>query len=147
MNIHPSDTWGAKRSVSASHYCIGSGILFVDRLLIVSHCQSFQRIRTIPNDSNPEHQFFNRGLCAMQALKGIRIPPQDALSMSEFDIVIYRDRELGEGSFGRVFEGNWFGTKVAIKRIRTFHPSVSRTMNSFGCYSFLPSLVKMRSRS
>ena len=145
MNIHLSDTWGAKRSVSASYYCTGSGILVVNRLLIVSHCQSFQRIRTIPNDSNPERQFFKRGLCAMQALKGI--PPQDALSMSEFDIVIYRDRELGRGGFGEVFEGNWFGTKVAIKRIRTFHPSVSRTMNSFGRYSYAPSLVKMRSRS
>ena len=146
MNIHLSDTWGAKRSVFASHYCTGSGTLVIDRLPTVSYCQ-FQRIRTIPasNDSNPERQFLDRGLCAMQALEGI--PPQDAFSMSEFDIVIYRDRELGRGGLGEVFEGNWFGTKVAIKRIRTFHPSVSRTMNSFGCYSFLPSLVKMRSRS
>ena len=66
----------------------------------------------------------------MQNLKGI--PPQDAFSISEFDIVIYYDRELGRDSFGELFEGNWHGTKVAIKRIRNFHPAVSRTtsMNS-----------------
>ena len=131
MNIHPSDTWGAKKSVFASHYCTGSGIRGVDRVLIVSHCQ-FQRIRTIPNDSNPERQFLDKGLRAMQSLEGI--PPQDAISMSEFDTVIYRDRELGRGGFGEVFEGNWFGTKVAIKRIRNIHSAVSRTMNSFGRY-------------
>ena len=60
----------------------------------------------------------------MLALKGI--PPQDSFSMSEFDIDVYRDRELGSGGFGVVFEGNWLGTKVAIKRIRNFHPAVSR---------------------
>ena len=81
----------------------------------------------------------------MQSLKDI--PPQDAFSMSEFDIVIYRDRELGEGGYGKVFEGSWLGTKVAIKRIRNFHPAVSRAMDFFGRYSYVPSFVKMRSRS
>ena len=80
-----------------------------------------------------------------QALKDI--PYQDEFSMSEFNIVIYRNRELGSGGFGEVFEGNWLGTKVAIKRIRNIHPAVSRTMYSSGCYSCLPSLVKMRSIS
>ena len=146
MNIHKSETWCAKNSVFAGDYCIGSGILVVERLLAVSHCQ-FQRIRTIRNDSNrdPERQFLDRGLRAMKAIKSI--PPQDAFSMSEFDIVVYRDRELGSGGFGEVFEGNWFGTKVAIKRIRNFHPAVSRTMDFFDRYSDIPSFVKMRSRS
>ena len=58
-----------------------------------------------------------------QALKNI--PLQDAFSMSKFDIVIHRNRELGRGGFGEVFEGNWHGTKVAIKQIRSFHPAVS----------------------
>ena len=98
--------------------------LVVDRLIIFSQYQ-LQRIRTISNDSNPERQFLKRGLDAIQTLKGI--PPQDAFSMSVFDIVIYRDRVLGKGGFAEVFEGNWLGTKVAIKRIYNFHPAVSRT--------------------
>ena len=70
------------------------------------------------------------------------IPSQDKFSMSEFDIVIYRNRELGSGGFGEVFEGNWLGTKVAIKRIRNFHPSVSRIMDSFGLYSYVLKLAR-----
>ena len=76
------------------------------------------------------------------------IPSQDAFSMSEFDVVIHPKRELGSGGFGEVFEGSWFGNKVAIKRIRIYiHPAVSRTMDSFGLYSYVLSLVKMRSTS
>ena len=80
-----------------------------------------------------------------QVLKDIL--SQDPLSISEFDVVIYRNRELGSGGFGEVFEGSWLGSKVAIKRIRNFHPAVSRTMDSFGFYLCVLSLVKMRSRS
>ena len=83
----------------------------------------------------------------MKTLKTGFIPTQDAFSMTEFDIVIYHDRELGRGGFGEVFEGNWHGTKVAIKRIRNFHPAVRRTTDSFGRFSCVPSLVKMRSTS
>ena len=120
---------------------------FVDNLLIVTHCQ-LQRIKTILNDSNLERQFLNRGLCAMQTLKAESIPaPQDAFPMTDFDIVIYHNRELGRGGFGEVFEGNWHGTKVAIKRIRSLHPAVSRTMYFFDLYSNAPSLVQMRSTS
>ena len=50
--------------------------------------------------------------------------------MTEFDIVLYDNRKkLGEGGFGEVFEGNWYGTKVAIKRLRNFHPAVSGTLD------------------
>ena len=112
---------------------------------IVSHCQ-FQRISTIL-DSNPEREFLNRGLCAMQSQVQRDIPTQDEFSISAFDIVIHHNRELGRGTFGEVFEGNWRGAKVAIKRIRNFHPAVSKTMDSFGRYSYLPSLVKMSSGS
>ena len=83
----------------------------------------------------------------MKTLKTGFIPTQDAFSMTEFDIVIYHDRELGKGGFGAVFEGNWYGTKVAIKRIRNFHPAVSKIVDSFGRYLYVPSLVQTRSTS
>ena len=83
----------------------------------------------------------------MQTLKSGIPAPEDAFSMTEFDIVIYHDRELGKGGFGAVFEGNWYGTKVAIKRIRNFHPAVSKIVDSFGRYLYVPSLVQTRSTS
>ena len=96
---------------------------------------------------NAERQFLNRALGAVQALKTGIPAPEDAFSMTEFDVVIYHDRELGKGGFGAVFEGNWHGTKVAIKRIRNFHPVVSKTIYSFGRYSYISSLAQMRSIS
>ena len=83
----------------------------------------------------------------MQTLKtGVRAP-EDAFTMTEFDVVIYRDRELGRGGFGSVFEGSWNGTKVAIKKFRNIHPAVSRIMDFLGRCSYVPSLLKMRSKS
>ena len=80
----------------------------------------------------------------MQVLKtGIPLP-DDAFSLTDFDVVVYHDRVLGKGGFGAVFEGNLHGTRVAIKQIFNFHPAVSKTLDSFGRYSYVPSLVKMR---
>ena len=79
----------------------------------------------------------------MQTLKTGIPAPEDAFSMTEFDVVIYHDRELGKGSYGAVFEGNWHGTKVAIKRIRNIHPVVCKTVHSSSRHSYVPtSLVQ-----
>lgn len=83
----------------------------------------------------------------MQSQAHKDIPTRDEFLISAFDIVIHHNRELGRGGFGEVFEGHWRGTKVAIKRIRAFHPAVSRIIDSFNRYSYLPSWVKTRSRS
>lgn len=53
------------------------------------------------------------------------IPPPDAFSITAFDVVIHRDRALGRGGFGEVFEGNLHGIKVAVKLIRNYYPPVS----------------------
>ena len=60
----------------------------------------------------------------MQILK-TGIPPH------EFDVVLYHERVLGKGGFGAVLEGNWHGTKVAIKQILNFHPAVSKNSGFF----------------
>ena len=83
----------------------------------------------------------------MQILKTGIPPPEDAFSLTEFDVVIYNDRALGKGGFGAVFEGNWHGMKVAIKRIFNFHPAVSRTIDSLGRYLYISSLLQTRSKS
>jgi hypothetical protein len=72
------------------------------------------------------------------------IQPPDAFSMTAFDVVVHRDRALGKGGFGEVFEGNWHGTKVAIKLISKFYPPVSRIYMLLSSYSCVPSLLKTR---
>ena len=91
---------------------------------VVSDCEH-QRIKKIQDSRNLERQFFDRGLGAMQRRIPNSIQPPDAFLMTAFDIVIYRDRLLGTGGFGEVFEGNLHGTKVAIKLIRNSCPPVS----------------------
>ena len=70
----------------------------------------------------------------MQTLKPGIPMPEDAFSLTDFDVV-YHDRKLGKGGYGTVYEGNWHGMKVAIKQIVNFHPAVSRTMDSLSRYS------------
>ena len=44
-------------------------------------------------------------------------------AISEFEIDVGGD-VIGEGTFGRVFVGEWQGTKVAVKRLLNTHPAV-----------------------
>jgi len=50
----------------------------------------------LDNPDNNLNVTFLVGAMCMQSRAPKDIPSQDAFSMSEFDIVIYRNRELGE---------------------------------------------------
>lgn len=110
---------------------------------VISDCQ-YQRIKKIQDYRNLEQQFLYKVLCAMQRRINSS-PPPDAFSITAFDVVINRDRALGAGGFGEVFEGNLHGTKVAVKLIRNFYPPVSTVEPHFlGSHSLVPSSLKTR---
>ncbi len=52
----------------------------------------------------------------------MKITP-DAFVITSLDIIIHDDRKLGEGGFASVFEGDWRGTKVAVKLLERGIPS------------------------
>lgn len=37
--------------------------------------------------------------------------------ITSFDVIIFRDKRLGEGGFATVYEADWKGTKVAVKEL------------------------------
>lgn len=59
--------------------------------------------------------FLERGLHAMQRRSGrLKIPANEHV-ITSMDVIIKYDKKLGEGGFAEVYEGDWKGTKVAVK--------------------------------
>lgn len=143
-DIMNPETWGTNEPAFESQHGTASGIVIVDIMLIVLHHCEFQHVKKFLDGSNPECQFLR---CAIENLPKGHTTPDDTFSITEFDVVIHRNRMLGKGGFGEVFEGNWRGTRVAIKRIAYFHPAVSKAKYFFcwQCCLYLPSLVQTRS--
>ena len=62
------------------------------------------------------------------------------LTLSEFvitslDVIIKYEKKLGEGGFAKVFEGDWKGTKVAVKTlVAGLGSSVRLYQSMFGSY-------------
>lgn len=127
-DIMNPETWGTNEPAFESQHGTASGIVIVDIMLIVLHHCEFQHVKKFLDGSNPECQFLR---CAIENLPKGHTTPDDTFSITEFDVVIHRNRMLGKGGFGEVFEGNWRGTRVAIKRIAYFHPAVSKAKYFF----------------
>ena len=37
--------------------------------------------------------------------------------ITSFDVIIFYDKKLGEGGFAKVYEADWQGTRVAVKKL------------------------------
>ena len=37
--------------------------------------------------------------------------------ITSFDVIIFYDQKLGEGGFAKVYEADWQGTRVAVKKL------------------------------
>lgn len=79
-----------------------------------------QYIHNLPQDS-PERAVLNNVVSLI-----VRRPSRSELSetipnelrMTPLDLLRYNNRKLGAGGFASVFEGDWIGTKVAVKVMR-----------------------------
>jgi hypothetical protein len=62
-----------------------------------------------------ERRFLEKGILAMQRRSGGMTSIPDAFVITSLDVIIYRDKKVGEGGFGQVFEAEWQGSRVAVK--------------------------------
>lgn len=72
--------------------------------------------------------FFENGLHAIQRRSTLAQPSVDKFAITSLDVVIYREKKLGAGGFGEVFEGDWRGKRVAVKVLVNGLPSEVRQL-------------------
>lgn len=64
---------------------------------------------------NIVREFLESGLHAMQQISGpLRYSNEEHL-VTSLEIIVDRNRKLGSGGYADVFEGDWYGTRVAVK--------------------------------
>jgi hypothetical protein len=59
----------------------------------------------------------------------------DDFQVTPFDVIIYEHKSLGRGGYGRVYEGNWLGTVVAVKVFERGIPQSVRVVFAFAYLS------------
>lgn len=62
-----------------------------------------------------ERKFLEQGVHAMQRVSGQPRYETDSYLITSLEIIIDRDRRLGSGGYGEVFEGDWHGSRIAVK--------------------------------
>lgn len=62
-----------------------------------------------------ERQFLEKGMYALQRRSGPLKYAPDTTIITSLEVVIRKDRKLGIGGYGQVFEGEWKNTAVAVK--------------------------------
>ena len=83
-----------------------------------------QHLEKLPPSS--ERAFLERGMTAMQRRSGpLRISATESV-LTSLDVIIDHERKLGHGGFAEVYEGDWKGTKVAVKVLEKGVPSSVR---------------------
>ena len=81
----------------------------------------------------PEAALLKEGLHEIQRRSGgLDLQTPDEFVITSYDVIVHRDRKLGQGGYATVYEGDWKGTKVAIKEMtKGLQPEASRT-RAFG---------------
>lgn len=62
---------------------------------------------------------------------GIVETTRDEAVITSLDIIVRLDNKLGAGGFGQVYEGNWLGTRVAVKVLDSDVPEWVRYRQSY----------------
>jgi serine/threonine protein kinase len=75
-------------------------------------------------EDNPALLFLKQAMLAMQRRSGVMTSTPDAFVITSLEVVIHRDRKIGEGGFGQVFEAQWQGSRVAVKVLNKGVPSI-----------------------
>lgn len=62
----------------------------------------------------------------MQRLSGSMSTTPDEFVITSLDVVIHRDKKLGQGGFAQVFQADWQGITVAVKTLDKSTPPAVR---------------------